>query len=147
MAIGQSKLHEKLRRFRLVRENIAWLNSFDTLTKRQILDWIREDQLFDKGVDSQGKIIGYYSMTTSRINPKKKFNTHYTMKDTGDLFRSMFVNVFLNEIRIDGNDEKLKDKKWYSKNIIALTDENITKLQAKVRQSYINQLKEILSIN
>jgi hypothetical protein len=117
------------------------------LTKRQILDWIRYDQLFDKGIDSQGKIIGYYSMQTSRINPKKKFNTHYTMLDTGDLFRSMFVNVFLNEIRIDGNDEKLKDKQWYSKNIIALTDENITKLQAKVKQSYINQLKEILSIN
>jgi hypothetical protein len=147
MAIGQSKLHEKLRRFRLVQENIAWLNSFDTLTKRQILDWIRYDQLFEKGIDSQGKIIGYYSMQTSRINPKKKFNTPYTMLDTGDLFRSMFVNVFLNEIRIDGNDEKLKDKEWYSKNIIALTDENITKLQAKVKQSYINQLKEILSIN
>jgi len=147
MPIGQSKLHEKLRRFRLVQENIAWLNSFDTLTKRQILDWIREDQLFERGIDSQGKIIGYYSMLTSRINPKKKFNTPYTLKDMGDLFRSMFVNVFLNEIRIDADDEKLKDKQWYSKNIIALTDENITKLQAKVRQSYIDQLKEILSVN
>ena len=147
MPIGQSKLHEKLRRFRLVQENIAWINSFDTLTKRQILDWIRYDQLFEQGIDSNGQIIGYYSMATSRINPKKKFNTHYTLRDTGDLFKSMFVNVFLNEIKIDGNDNKLKDKEWYSKNIIALTDENITKLQAKVKDSYIKQLKEILSIN
>lgn len=147
MSIGQSKLHEQLRKYRLLRENLAWINAFGTPTKRQILDWIKYDQLEDKGIDSRGSVIGYYSMLTARINPKKKFNTHYTLKDTGDLFRSMYVDVFMSEIRIGANDQKLLDQKWYTKQVIALTDEHFEKLKEKVKESYIQQLREILQLN
>ena len=100
-----------------------------------------------KGIDGTGKVIGYYSQLTSLINPKKKFNTPYTLYDTGAFYRSMYVRVLLDAIIIEGDTQKMENKSWYTTKILSLTDENLAILQSKIRESYIQQLKTTLGIN
>jgi hypothetical protein len=147
MAIGKSKLHELLRRGKLLNDAVAWYEAFSPRTKTQILDLVRQEQLMKKGIDGTGKVIGYYSMLTSRINPKKKFNTPYTLYDTGAFYRSMYVRVLMESIEIDADTQKMEDKKWYTTKILTLTDENLTILQRTIKEAYITYFRKILAVN
>lgn len=116
-------------------------------TRKQIIEFVQQDQLMKKGVDGQDKVIGYYSYLTSLINQKKKFNTPYTLYDTGEFYRSMYVRVLLDAITIEGETRKMEDKKWWSEKILTLTDENTSKLQEIIKESYIKQIKQLLFNN
>ena len=150
MAIGESKMHKMLRRRRLLSDAVIWFETFDTDLKVQILDWIRKDQLLAKGVDATGEIIGTYSLTTSLINPQKRYGSPFTLNDKGDFFRSMFVAVLLDEIKIDANSASFAEMKlqdWYTDEILGLTDENLQKLKKRVEARYLEAIKKALSIN
>jgi len=146
-AIGNTKVDKMLRRTKLLSETIAWVQTFDNVTKTQILDWIRNDQLLNKGVDATGEVIGYYSQVTEFISKgKKKFNTHYTLFDSGYFFRSMFVVVLQNEIVINADAQKDEDNLFdnFGTKIIGLTDENFQKLKEMVKRSYIEYARKTL---
>lgn len=147
MAIGASRLHEMLRKGKLLSDATAWFNAFSPRTKTEILDLVRQDQLMKRGVDGTGKVIGYYSRLTSFINPKKKFNTPYTLYDTGAFYRSMYVRVLMDAIVIEADTQKMEDKRWFTTKILTLTDENLAILQSKIRESYIQQFQTILGLN
>lgn len=144
MAIGNSKLHLMLAKGKVLSESVAWFNTFSPTTRREIIEFVQQDQLMKKGVDGQDRIIGFYSYLTSLINPKKRFNTPYTLYDTGEFYRSMYVRVLLDAITIEGETRKMEDKKWWTDKILTLTDENTIKLQKIIKDSYIKQLREIL---
>lgn len=144
MAIGKSKLHEMLRKNRSMNEGVVWLKSIDSATRTEILRMIKEDQLTAKGIDATGEVIGYYSLTTELISKgRKKFNTHYTLDDTGYFYRSIFVRVLANEIQInadgDKDDENIIEK--YGSKILNLTNENLELLIERVKKAYIKELQ------
>lgn len=150
MAIGQTKLDELLKRGKLLKELQAWKQSFDTDTKAKLIDWVQNDQLVDKGVDGQGNVIGTYSYATQLITKgRKQQGDHYTLKDTGDFFNSMTVEITDALIWIIGNgrkgNENLYDK--YGDYITTLTDENIEKLKEIINVKYIVYVKKILQLN
>ena len=139
MAIGNTKIDDLLRRTRNLNESVAWLGAFDGITRKQIIYWIQQDQLIDQGINKDGDIIGYYSELTEIISKgRKQAGDPYTLFDTGDFFKTFFVNVFLNEISINANpikgDDNLFEK--YGDEIIGLTDENFTKLKELVKTKY-----------
>jgi hypothetical protein len=143
--IGASRLHEMLRKHRQLSEAVAWLEAFTPQMKREILDWIRKDQLTDKGIDSDGRVIGTYSYVTEIISRgRKQQGTHYTLDDTGALYRSMYVTVLREAIEINADDGKIKDQDWYTTKIIGLTDENTQKLIAEVKKRYITIFRKVL---
>ena len=145
MAIGNTAIEVQIRRAKSLSEVEAWLKTFDTATKNEVLDFIKIDQLQNKGVDKDGEVIGYYSLATEYISKgRKKFNTHYTLFDTGDFFRSMYIAVFQQEIIIDGNTNKMQDQEWFSNKIIGLTDENFRKLKEIVQTSYIDYARSTI---
>jgi hypothetical protein len=147
MAIGQSKLHEMLRKHRLMSEAVAWLEVFDSATKKQVLDWIRKDQLTAKGIDADGNVIGYYSQVTEMITRgKKQAGSHYTLDDTGAFYRSMYVTVFRSSLEIDANGDKGEEDLFekYGQKIIGLTEENMGNLRQVVKEKYIAIAKKIL---
>ncbi len=146
MAIGKSKLHRMLQNGKKLNSATVWYTAFSTELKEQILKWIREDQLKAKGINSKGEVIGYYSLTTSFINPKKKFNTHFTFYDTGEFFRSMFVRVFPDRITINADAQKGEDNLFdlYGTEIIGITDENLEKLKEKILTHYDRELRRII---
>lgn len=149
MAIGKSRLHQLLRRERLLSEAVLWYNIFDTNLKKQILNWVRIDQLTNKGIDKDGDIIGYYSPVTEMINPKKKAGEPYTLNDTGAFYESMYVEVLKDSIIINANPIKGDDNLFfkYGNGIIGLTNENIQKLTIEVKKRYIKEIKKTLLRN
>lgn len=114
-----------------------------------VIDLNREKQLFEKGVGVDGQVVGYYSLVTSLIDPKKSFNTHYTFKDTGEFFRS-FTARFTSDgaIELNANDIKegqpLEDK--YNTKLIGLTIESKIKLVEKLRPTLIEEIRRAVLI-
>lgn len=128
-------------------ESVAWLEAFTPTNKREILDLIRQDQLTDKGVDGDGDIIGFYSFATEIASGgKKQQGDHYNLNDTGAFYKSMFIRVMSDRFTVvaDGqkDDENLFDK--YGDEIIQFTDENLDKIKAIIRKSYIDYIRKIL---
>ncbi len=141
-----------LRKTRLLSDTIAWYDSVDGNVRRQILNWIQIDQLFNRGIDSTGTTIGWYSQLTEILSGgEKKFNTPYTLKDSGQFYKQMFVVVLKDALVIDSdgaykeNGDNLFQK--YGENIVGLTNENLGKLQNILRQKYIIWARKMLQIN
>lgn len=146
-----TKLGETLRRVQKLNFGTIWLKVFsDKALQRQVLNWIRQDQLFKQGIDEKGRIIGLYSIATESINPSKKAGTPYTLFDSGDFYRSFFIAVSKNNFTIDadpiktdgGITENLFIK--YGEGIIGLTEENKSKLSAVVMEKFNRELQRIL---
>lgn len=137
-----------LRRGRTLGDAAAWLAAFTPQNKKQLLDWIRYDQLRNKGVNADGEIIGYYSRATEIISQgRKKTGEPFTLEDTGQFYRSLFVVVLTDALIIDGDVEKFKDQNWYNDKIIGLTDENFTKLIEMVKTEFVDYARKILFRN
>lgn len=142
-------IYLRVKKFARIKEELVWLMVFlnDRDLKHDIIKMIQIDQLENKGVDEDGDVIGFYSMLTERISKgRKKFNTPYTLNDTGEFFRSMYVQVLKDSFVIDADPKKgttnLFDK--YGEGIIGLTAENLDKVKERIKNGYIEHL---LSIN
>jgi hypothetical protein len=129
----------------LLNEGIVWLDTFRSgQVRKKILDWIRLDQLKARGVDANDEVIGFYSFLTSRINPQKRFNTHYTLEDTGDFYRSMFIQVLIDSLIIDANTEKMEDQEWWRDSILYLTEDNLQRLADVYKEALQAEARRIL---
>ena len=92
-----------------------------------------QEQLYEDGIDSEGKELGYpgYSPTTIEIKKiKGQRYDHVTLKDSGDFYRSFKIHVFSDyiEIRVidkSGNDSLIRR---YGEDILGLDELNKTKL-------------------
>jgi len=71
--------------------------------QKYILDLIRIEQLFERGEDSDGDILGYYSEYTEMLNPEKIAGTPYTLKDTGAFYDSFLIYIYKNYYNKYGN--------------------------------------------
>jgi hypothetical protein len=148
-------LGQQLRKVNLLSERVFWRTAFnDPAFKRYILDLIREDQLFNQGVDSDGDIIGYYSEWTEMMNPDKVAGNHYTLKDTGKFYESMIIYIYDNLIEIDADPIKKNEKGEetnlfyeYGENIVGLTEENKEKVGLILADKYRAQIIQVLSFN
>ena len=93
-----------IRRVKTLSPDLVWLRVFQNEPfKRYIMDLVRQDQLFKKGIDEDGDIIGVYSEATEMMNPEKVAGTHYTLYDTGEFYNSfvIFVGKQFFEIQAD----------------------------------------------
>ena len=121
---------------------------YDTKFKTEVLDFIRIDQLFEQGVNEDNEVIGTYSLRTQmEFNPEKVANTPYTLKDTGDFYRSFMLQVVPDGIII--NADGLKDDgtdllERFTDKILGLTDESKIKLIEKVKAKYYETTLRLL---
>ena len=141
-----------LKKTKLLFDATIWFDSVDSSVRRMILFMIQNDQLRKEGIDEDGDVIGWYSQLTEILSGgKKKFNTHYTLDDTGEFFRQMFVTVLNDSMIIDsdGADKSNGDNLFnkYGQGIIGLTDENMDKLVAILRIKYIQKTRKLLGLN
>lgn len=116
-----------------------------------ILNLVREEQLFKKGVDEDNEIIGTYSEWTEMMNPEKVAGTHYTLKDTGEFFATFSITIFPTYFEInanpiktnsDGETENLFYK--YGEGILGLTNESKEKLCREIIRRYIREIRRWL---
>lgn len=138
--------YQMMLRVNLLKDSYVWFDTFknNPELRKMIITMIQKDQLTDKGIDSKGQVIGYYSPVTAMINKLKKANSHYTLHDTGDFYNSMFVVVLNDSLVIGGDTQKMSDKEWYRDSIINLTDENLLRFINEVRPKYIEYARKVL---
>lgn len=146
--IGETPIEKQLRLAILIDDAGAWFDVHSVQIKNLILELIRQKQLWEKGVDKFNEIIGLYSPLTQSINPEKKANTHYTLKDSGKFYRSMLVHVLSDSIVIEADEHDMKDQKWWNEqNILGLTEQNMNIYVENLRAKYISYTRFILGIN
>lgn len=116
-----------------------------------ILDLVRIKQLYEQGVDETGTVIGYYSYFTEIINPSKQAGTPFTLKDTGEFYKSMNVSVEQDSFIIDadplkrdetGHETNLFEK--YGEGIIGLTEDSKEILIEEIKERYAIELRRLL---
>lgn len=153
--IMQTALGQKLNLVNLALYNkVIWVSVFRRPSlKTFILDLVRQDQLFEQGIDEDGDVIGTYSEFTEALNPEKVAGSHYTLKDTGDFFDSFYIDVFPTYFEInanpiktdqDGDTENLFYK--YGEGIMGLTTESMDKLSREVLRLYEIEVRRLLQI-
>lgn len=146
--IGKTAIDSLLRKNVLLMDAVAWFESHNTEVKTMIIKLIQDKQLMDNGVDSQGLQIGTYSYWTEILSEgRKQEGDPYNLNDTGEFFRSMFVQVLRDSIIINADYAKMQDKDWWDLNILNLTEENLTKYVAKIKENYIIYAREVLGLN
>lgn len=92
---------------------------------------LNQKQLFNRGVNVEGEVIGRYSFLTQVISKgKKKQGAHYTLFDTGGFYRGMFIEVQKDKIIFDSKDYK-------SQMLQDVLGNNIFGLTKESRQQYI----------
>jgi len=152
--IMQTELGQKLRRVEMLYNSVIWLATFqDPSLRTWVLDLVREDQLFDQGIDEDGDVIGYYSEWTEMINPEKVAGTHYTLKDTGEFFNSFVLRIYPGYFEIDANPIKRNEQGEtenlfykYTESIIGLTDESKEKLGREIIRRYSIEVRKFIEV-
>ena len=152
--IMDTEIGVRLRKTKLLFDSTVWYDSVDGNVRNMILKMIQNDQLRARGIDEFGEVIGYYSLTTELISGgKKKYNTHFTLEDTGEFFKQMFVIVMKDSLVIDSDGADKVDENGsvnlfteYGTKIIGLTDANMEKLIQRLRPKYITYTRKVLGI-
>lgn len=83
-------------------------------TQELALD-LNKVQMYELGIDSQGKPLGQYKESTkSRKRKKGQPTDHITLRDTGKFQDRMFLDTKQIPILIDSRDEKVPiiEKRW-----------------------------------
>ena len=139
-----TEIGKTLNRARSIGNELIWRTIFnDPGFRTEILDWVRYDQLFKKGVDEDNDIIGFYSEWTELMNPEKVAGTPYTLFDSGEFYKSMYIIVLKDSFIIDADPIKVDENgdvtnlfSKYGEGIVGLNDESRSKLAEKLRQKY-----------
>lgn len=145
---------EVLNKHRLLFDSVAWIEGLNPAMRKQILDWIRDDQLTEKGEDEDGDVIGYYSRATELFSGgRKQEGDPFDLNDTGAFYRSMFVQPLADGMIIDGDTEKMEDSfsqtngYWWHDGILGLNEENLDKLAVAMADAYRRYARKTLGID
>ncbi|MCK9220204.1 MAG: hypothetical protein M0P47_09170 [Bacteroidales bacterium] len=112
------------------------------------MNW--KDQLYEQGIDSEGRQLPPYKKSTQRIKKAKSQRyDHTTLRDTGE-FEGNFIIIYRpNEIEFsarptyrDGMDLTLHLQDRYGTDIFGLTQPNIEKLQEIIKDDIIEELRQ-----
>lgn len=146
--IGKTAIDYFLRNNKMLIDAEAWFEVHDREVKDMIIKLIQDKQLIEKGVDSEGRVIGYYSYWTEIISEgRKQEGDPYNLEDTGEFFMSMFVKVLVDGIIINADYAKMQGQDWWDLNILNLTEENLTKYVEKIKENYIIYARKVLGLD
>jgi hypothetical protein len=146
--IGKTAIDYFLKNNNMLIDAEAWFESHDREVKDMIIKLIQDKQLIEKGVDSEGRVIGYYSYWTEIISEgRKQEGDPYNLEDTGEFFMSMFIKVLADGIIINADYAKMQGQDWWDLNILNLTEENLTKYVEKIKENYIIYARKVLGVD
>lgn len=142
-------LGDLMERSKALSQREIWFYVFsDMKFKTKVLDFVRIDQLFEQGVNEDDQVIGTYSIITETVyNPEKVAGTPYTLKDTGDFYKSFMMQVLPDGIII--NADGIKDDgtdllERFTNKILGLTDESKIKLIKELKEKYYTESLRLL---
>ena len=127
----------------LIRNYDNKIESIVYQNKEQIIDLNRENQLFEMGIDSNGKSLLQYREATISIKIlKKQPIDRTTLFDTGEFYKGFFIkfntsNYTLEIWSSDKKTTKLIEK--YGKDIFGLIPKNIEYLDEKIIKKHLDE--------
>ncbi len=117
-------------------------------------------QLFEKGEDVYGKVLGYYKPATEAIKKGRKRDgtpfsagQHFTLRDSGKFYESFVVRSYRGYLEIDADPLKADGTnlfQQFGENILGLTEQSKEELVEFINHEgdYVEIVKEtILRIN
>jgi hypothetical protein len=117
-----------------------------------VFEIIRIEQLFERGIDSQGRSLGEYSPYSIEIKRSKgQRYDHITLKDTGAFYESFTMYIYKNYFEIDadpikkdtnGEETNLFDE--YGIDILGITQENMEKVRQRIKDEYNREIRRVL---
>lgn len=123
-----------------------------------IIELNRTEQLFKRGINADGEVIGYYSQATMFLsNGRKKAGSPYNFYDTGNFFDSFGVKqtsngdleIMADTIKIDNDGNSIDLIKKYGEEILGLFEESKKILAKKIvpiiQEGVREQFKRLLS--
>lgn len=115
----------------------------ETSVKAQIID-LNQSQMFDKGIDAKGETLGDYSQVS--VTKYGKRPGHIQLKDTGEFYDSMKVNVDDDKFIIIGDTDKGDvDLANVYPDVLGLTTESKEEILPEIAQRLSEKIKtEIL---
>lgn len=101
-----------------------------------IIELNTREQLFKKGINIEGEVVGFYSPVTESIDPNKKAGTHFTFEDTGFFLDSWRISFDATGILIDADGQKDNVNLFqkYGENLKGLTDESLQILIDEIKR-------------
>lgn len=112
-----------------------------------IIELNTKNQLYDKGVNSQGERIGSYSARTKQIKTEKgQITDHVTLLDTGAFYESFKVFLSGSDLVVSANTIKDTDDliEKYGKEILGLNEDSLVLLRLKAKLILIPHIKGII---
>lgn len=157
----KTALGEKFANLKKLQNNVLdiWFDAMDNEIKEFVLDLIRFNQL-SNGINSKGDIIGKYSAMTEQISGgRKQEGDPYTLFDTGAFYESLFIEVDLDDMIIDGNGFKsglrrIKGRditvsinlfEEFGDEIIGLTEDSMQQFIDKLKIKMIEKCREYIT--
>lgn len=146
----QHAIYDMLQRARMLNDIDAWVYAMRDNRDLQLrLIKAVKSRLFTKGTDENGRIIGYYSPLTAKINPKKTVGSHYTLLDTGEFYDSIYIGVMNEYFFIEGDGDKGKENLFtkFGEGIIGLDEETFDWFSDEIINKYRDYADRILFRN
>lgn len=112
--------------------------------KKLAYDLNINDQLFKKGIDSEGKSLGQYAPSTKKIKQRKgQPSDHITLKDTGAFYDSFDITPDDDGFWMlaDGDKDGVDLFQRFGQDVLGLTDDNFEPL----KQIIIEELYKLIA--
>lgn len=147
-----------LERIKTLRKNVEqWQRSLPDVVlesvkdnEAEIIDLNIEEQLFQKGIDSEGQAItpGYSPLTISIKTAKGQPTDRVTLRDTGDFHRSFQISYGNDAFAFFATDPKSQDlEKKYGGEIFGLTDDSLEEAIEIVKPDLTTKSEKIIFTN
>ena len=108
-------LEDTIDQFMLLKEGDAWIFAIDREVQDEIIRLNTEDQLYEEGIDSQGRSLGEYTPYTIEIKKSKGQRVdHITLKDTGAFYASFKVRATKTDLIIEADDRSKYDRRMWA---------------------------------
>lgn len=134
-------LKNYLNRISRIDSTRMWFKVVDKDVKFEVIRLNTDEQLFNKGIDSEGDSLGDYSEVSVQVYGKRR--GHIQLYDEGDFYNSFRVSVTSNEIQIYADDSSKYDSPLttiYGEDILGLTDENMIILVELLKENYLKEI-------
>ena len=143
--VERLRIYQYLKKVASIKDGVLFRVVFgQEIIKETIIDLNTVDQLYEKGIGSDGirldekRGAGYSQLTIYLKNRKGQPTDRITLKDTGDFYRSfrVIVSEGLIEIRAKEPEGGMKLTEEFGAEIYGLTSESIEKLKPLIIEKY-----------
>jgi len=146
--IDYSPITDILDRAQRLNESDAWLFAFSHKDlSEEIIRLNTENQLFEEGIDSEGRDLGEYRPFTIEVKRKTGLPwDHVTLYQTGEFYASFRVTYDANGFSIDADGDK-SDKNLFEvfgENITGLIPFNMQRIKTLILRYYAEYYEETL---